>query len=91
MTLLLGWLSQHVDLTLLAAPFVVLGYRLGRRHDPRMWLAMMTSNLLLVAFAVQLVIRFGLDGFHPGLLVSAWLAFEGGRNWLAWRRGAASA
>jgi hypothetical protein len=85
---MLTWLSQHADLTLLAAPFVVAGYRLGRRKDPRAWLAMVSSNLILLAFGVQLVLTFGLAGLHLGLLVSAYLVVQGGRNYLAWRRGA---
>ena len=72
-----------MDLSLIAAPFVILGYWLGRRHDRRMWLAMIASNLILLTF--------GVVGHHWGLLVSGYLAFEAARNWLAWRREAAHA
>lgn len=71
------------DPSLVAAPFVVAGYWLGKRKDPRSWICMAVSNALLVVIGAMSIVS---GPHHLGLFVSAWLAVLALRNYRAWKR-----
>ncbi len=72
------------DPSLVGAPFVVVGYVLGRRKDPRAWICMAISNTLLVLVGVHSAFN---GPHHLGLFISAPLAVLAVWNFATWRRG----
>jgi hypothetical protein len=79
--------TPYLSLDLLAAPFIVAAYRLGRRGDPRQWVLMAVSNALLAATGLLSLLQ---GSKHLGLLIAAWLLYAGIRNFIERRRAAAA-
>ena len=79
--------APYLSVDLLAAPFIVTAYRLGRRGDPRAWALMAVSNALLMVTGLLSLLQ---GSKHLGLLVAGWLLYAGMRNFLVRRRAAAA-
>jgi hypothetical protein len=79
--------APYLSVDLLAAPFIVTAYRLGRRGDPRAWVLMAVSNALLMVTGLLSLLR---GSKHLGLLVAGWLLYAGIRNFLERREVARS-